>query len=184
MTTRNRVIFIRDFERICRGEISLALAGQVLRLSPGDKCYYLAFEHGRVCVATVRVFSTHSTLLGPHLSHSKLLNPSFSFFPSLLQLLGLYVVNVDRSPSIDSAKVVLIRPYVDHTLGPYQPITCMQLTDRRIYFTWEDARRRDDVPLYTERENALGPLLSEIISMDEPSQETWLWLQLGGCFFL
>jgi hypothetical protein len=182
LTTKSRVIFIRDFERICRDEISLALAGQVLRLLPGDKCYYLAFEHGRVCVATVRVFSTHSTLLTRHLSHSKLLIPSFSFLPSSLQLHGLYIVDVDRSPSIDSAKVVLMRPYVGHTPGPYQPITCMQLTDRRIYFTWEDARRRDDVPLYTERENALGPLLSETISMDEPSHETWPWLQLGGCF--
>ena len=108
--------------------------------------------------------------------------PSFSFLSSLLQLHGLYVVDVDRSPSIDSAKVVLVRPYVGPTLEPYRPITCMQLTDRRVYFTWEDARRRDDVPLYTERENALGPLLSRTTSMDEPSHDTWPWLQLGGCF--
>ena len=106
LTTRSRVIFIQDFERICRGEISLALAGQVLFLSPRDRCFYLAFEHGRVCVATVRVFSTDSTLLACHLSLSKLLFPSFSFLPSLLQLYGLYVVDVDRSTSIGSAKVV------------------------------------------------------------------------------
>ena len=34
------------------------------------------------------------------------------------------------------------------------PISCMQLTDRRIYFTWEDARRREDVPLFEDAENA------------------------------
>ena len=106
----------------------------------------------------------------------------FSFLPPfLLQLHGLYIVNLDRSPSIDSAKVVLVRPYVDPTPGPYHAITCMQLTDRRVYFTWEDARRRNDVPLYKERENALGVTLS----MDEPSHEAWPWLddgQFGRCF--
>ena len=31
---------------------------------------------------------------------------------------------------------------------------CMQLTDRRIYFTWRDAGRRDDIPLFEDAENA------------------------------
>jgi len=68
MTTTYHVVFIRDFERICRGETTLLDAGQVLGLLTGDECFYLAFEHGRVCVATVRVllytFSrcTHSCL--------------------------------------------------------------------------------------------------------------------------
>ena len=29
----------------------------------------------------------------------------------------------------------------------------MQLTDRRIYFTWYDHMRRQDIPLYEEAEN-------------------------------
>ena len=71
-TTGNRVVFIRDFERICRGETSIEDAGQVLLLLEGydgyDDVYHIAFEHGRVCVATVRVFPctfsccTHSCL--------------------------------------------------------------------------------------------------------------------------
>ena len=56
LTTTYRVVFIWDFERICRGETSLVDAGQVLGLLPGDECFRMAFEHGRVCVATVRVF--------------------------------------------------------------------------------------------------------------------------------
>jgi hypothetical protein len=56
LTTSHRLVFIRDFERICRGETSLLDAGQVLGLLPRDHCFYIAFEHGRVCVATVRVF--------------------------------------------------------------------------------------------------------------------------------
>jgi len=143
LATRGRVIFIRDFERICRGEVSLAPAGQVLRLSMSDKCFYLAFEHGRVCVATVN---------------------------------GLYIVNMDRRRSIDSAKVVLVRPYFDLYPRTYQAITCMQLTNRRVYFTWEDARRRDDVPLYKEGGNALGLSSYGTLSTDEPSHEAWPWL--------
>ena len=55
-TTTNRVVFIQDFERICRGETSLRRAGQVLGLLTGDECLYMAFDHGRICLATVRVF--------------------------------------------------------------------------------------------------------------------------------
>ena len=186
LTTRSRVIFIRDFERISRGEISLGLAGEVLRLSPNDQLFCLAFEHGRVCLATIRVFSTNSTLLARHLSLSKPHSPSFPFLPPfLLQFHGLYIVNVDRSPSINLAKVVLVRPYADPTPGSYHAITCVELTDRRVYFTWADAGRRDDVPLYKERENAPGPSSHGTLSMDEPSHEAWPWLndvQFGGCF--
>ena len=56
MAYRQRVLLIRDFERICRGETSVVAAGQVLRLFPGEECCYLAFEHGRICVATVSPF--------------------------------------------------------------------------------------------------------------------------------
>lgn len=33
----------------------------------------------------------------------------------------------------------------------------MQLTDRRIYFTWEHSRRREDIPLFEDTEDAQGP---------------------------
>jgi hypothetical protein len=53
LTTRGHVFLIRDFERVCRGETSLETCRTALNLSRA-KCFYLAFEHGRVCVATVR----------------------------------------------------------------------------------------------------------------------------------
>ena len=53
LDSRDRLLLVRDFERVCRGEISLANAAQVLYLLPRDRCFYLAFEHGRVCIATV-----------------------------------------------------------------------------------------------------------------------------------
>jgi hypothetical protein len=55
-TITHRVLFIQDFERICRGETSFLSASHVLGLLPGDECFYMAFEHGRICLATVRVF--------------------------------------------------------------------------------------------------------------------------------
>jgi hypothetical protein len=55
MTNGIHVFLIRDFERICRGEASLETSGLDLHLSDRAECFYLAFEHGRVCVATVRI---------------------------------------------------------------------------------------------------------------------------------
>ena len=56
MSLERRVVFIQDFERICRGETSIKRAGLSLNIRrTQDQCRYLGFEHGRVCVATVRI---------------------------------------------------------------------------------------------------------------------------------
>jgi hypothetical protein len=34
------------------------------------------------------------------------------------------------------------------------PSGCIQVTERRIYFMWADARRREDIPLFEDAENA------------------------------
>ncbi|KAF8261626.1 hypothetical protein EI94DRAFT_1745545 [Lactarius quietus] len=53
LSGERRLVFIQDFERIYRGEITLEQAALVLGI-PNGSCFYLAFEHGRVCVATVQ----------------------------------------------------------------------------------------------------------------------------------
>jgi hypothetical protein len=53
MSHKRRVVFIQDFERICRGDTTFERAGLALYIEPEDICSYLGFEHGRVCVATV-----------------------------------------------------------------------------------------------------------------------------------
>ncbi|KAI9444180.1 hypothetical protein H4582DRAFT_2071751 [Lactarius indigo] len=113
---RHGVVFIRDFERICRGETSLEQAGLVLSIPP-HTCCYLGFEHGRVCVATVQ---------------------------------GLYIFTFgpDLSP-----KAVFVQPY-NYKSRRLRFISCMQLTDRRIYFMWENARRRQGIPLFEDEGNA------------------------------
>lgn len=37
-------------------------------------------------------------------------------------------------------------------------ISCMQLTDRRVYFTWVDVRRRLDIPLFKDEKTGLDLL--------------------------
>jgi len=109
-----------------------------------------------------------------------LLARTHDFFP-FLQLHGLYIINVDASPSIDSAKVVLVQPYLDSAPRPHHPISCMQLTDRRVYFTWEDARRRD-VPLFKDEEDVPESSSPRTPSVAEEFYEPWPWvdLEFGG----
>jgi hypothetical protein len=68
MASEHRVLLIRDFQRLCRGETSIGEAGQVLHLLPGEECLYLAFEHGRVCAATVCRFYTLISFLYIYIS--------------------------------------------------------------------------------------------------------------------
>lgn len=110
-------------------------------------------------------FPTHLTLLA--LIH-------LPFFSS--QNHALYVFNVDGGDSID-LKVVSVRPYLDSAPMSNHKSSCMQLTDRRIYFTWEDARRRD-VPLYKDEADTRPE--PSAMSTAEPSHEAWANPNFGG----
>jgi hypothetical protein len=79
MTTRNHVFLIRDFERVCRGETSLETSGLDLHLSDRAECFNLAFEHGRICVFTVRSISYS----GPYSAYSCAFFLIFDFFSPL-----------------------------------------------------------------------------------------------------
>ena len=58
----------------------------------------------------------------------------------------------------------------------------MQITDRRIYFTpWEDSRRRQDIPLFEDAENAqeLAPpttFIGDLLEFEEPAI---MWLMMA-----
>ena len=140
MTARNRVLLYRDFERIRRGEIGPVAAGRFLRLSSGDRCLALAFKHRRLCIATVCIFLRIPRYLNSWLP------------PPRAQLHALYIINLSHSTDTDPAKVVTVWPYLNSAPTSNHGFSCMQLTDRRIYFTWEDARRRD-VPLLKDEGN-------------------------------
>jgi len=81
------------------------------------------------------------------------------------------------SHSIDRAKAVVVRPYLYSAPTPNREFSCMQLTDRRIYFTWEDARRRD-VPLFKDEEDTRPEPSSP--GTAELSQGAWVNPEFGG----
>jgi hypothetical protein len=103
MTTRNQVFLVRDFERIWRGETSVETSGQVLHLSGQAKCFYLAFENGHVCVATVRIFN--STLARVARTHSL----SFFFLRLFLVSWTLHNRSRQRSRRLERLDKSLVR---------------------------------------------------------------------------
>ena len=50
-------------------------------------------------------------------------------------------------------------------------ISCIQLTDRRVYFTWDDAKRRLDIPLFKDEKTGLD-LLSPNASASASTSST------------
>jgi hypothetical protein len=99
--------------------------------------------------------------------------------PPSPQLHALYIINLSHSTDTDSAKVVIVRPYLDSAPTSNYGFSCMQLTDQRIYFTWEDARRRD-VPLFKDEEDTRPePSSTGAVSATEPSQEVWVNPEFG-----
>ncbi len=167
MTTRNHVFLIQDFERVCRGEASLETSGLDLHLSDQADCFYLAFEHGRVCVVTVRI--SYSGSCSP--THVLSFDFDFDFFQSF----GLHIITIDRDQgdSTDLAKIMLVQPFVRFTAAHSYEISCLQLTDRRVYFTWDDAKRRRDITLFKDEKNTLDPLSPGASSTVEQLDELW-----------
>jgi hypothetical protein len=97
-------------------------------------------------------------------------------FLIIFQSLGLHIFAVDESQrdSTSLEKVVLVQPCTGPVVEdesrflPYS-ISCMQLTDRRVYFTWDDIRRRRNIPLFTDEESTM-----DISSPEAPTKvEKW-----------
>jgi len=59
LSKKRRVLFIQDFERICRGDTTIERAALVLNIRPEDTCSCLDFEHGRVCGNPSRALYFH-----------------------------------------------------------------------------------------------------------------------------
>ena len=62
LSEKRHVVFIQEFERICDGETTLEQAVLALEFQAEVICYSLGFEHGRVCVATVRISQVPSVI--------------------------------------------------------------------------------------------------------------------------
>ena len=148
ISEKHRIVFIRDFERICRGESTFEQAGLVLGIQPKLKCCGFGFfKDGRVCVITVRI------------SQASLVNSRIYVD---FQIQGLYIFTF--GPDL-SAKAAFVRT---PKLSDTYPRGCIQLTNHRIYFTWQDSTRRQNIPLFEDAENVQGlpPPITPIFDAD------------------
>ncbi|SRR6266571_501293 len=125
---------------------------------------YLGFEHGRVCVATVRISQSPFVIAHVHVG---------------LKIQGLYIFTFGPGLSVRAA---FVRPSESASARSY-PISCMQLTDRHIYFTWEDERRRQDISLFEDAENTLELPRPITPTLDLEFQAPLFVAQLGGYSF-
>ena len=156
LSEKRRVIFIRDFQRICRGKTTFEKAGVVLDLRPEDTCHDLGFNHGHICVATVRISKVYLVLARVHVR---------------LEAHGFYIFTFGPDLSV---KAGFVRPSNDPSGRRGLSLKgCMQITDRRLYFTWEDSRRRQDIPLFEDAEvEELPPpttLIGDLLEFEEPA---------------
>lgn len=76
----------------------------------------------------------------------------------------------------DLTKVLLVQPFFGPAAAHSHDISCIQLTDRRVYFTWDDARRRLDIPLFKDEKAGLDLLSpkeasSTVEQLDEPRDQ-------------
>src|SRR5258708_38719606 len=101
-------------------------------------------------------------------ARTHVLSFDFEFFQSL----GLYIIAVDRDQgdSTDLAKIMLVQPFVRFTATHPREISCMQLTDRRVYFTWDDENRCRDITLFKDNTlDLLSPAASSTVKqLDDP----------------
>lgn len=155
LSRQHHVIFIRGFERVCRGETTFEQAGLVLGIQPEAMCYDLGFEEGRVCVATVRISQALLVVSGVYVG---------------LQLQGLYVFTF-RTGLL--AQAAFVRP--SNTLVQSWPARCIQVTNDRLYLTWDDSSRRQDIPMFEDAANAqdLPPPITPIHDIDIVVMEHW-----------
>jgi hypothetical protein len=64
------------------------------------------------------------------------------------------------------------------------PTRCIQLTDRRVYFTWDDSSRRQDIPMFEDADNSqeLPPPITPISDLDFVIMEHWSRQESGYSF--
>jgi hypothetical protein len=60
----------------------------------------------------------------------------------------------------DLTKILFVQPLSGPAIDS-RNVSCLQLTDRRVYFTWDDAKRRRDIPLFKDEKTGLDLLSPE-----------------------
>lgn len=123
----SRLIIIPFFERIISGAVDIRDIALDIQLgSPVSVARYLAFENGRVAVATVCILTNY-----PFLYTDK---------SSRRQGTGLFVVTLDwdsARDSIDPPQISISRAAWFNAPVALSCITCLQMTPTGIFLNWD-----------------------------------------------
>jgi hypothetical protein len=146
----SRLVIIPDFERVVRDEVSFFdITLEVQLGSPDLSSRYLAYENGRIAVATVRTFGPSRT----HISH----------LDRTIQRTGIFIVRPDFSNPSSETPTEWSNPPTDQDGNVMPPctveivripclssrsslgkVTCLQMTDTGLFLNWDPNMLRDD----------------------------------------
>jgi hypothetical protein len=146
----SRLVIIPDFELVARGNVSLFdITFEIQLGSPALSSRYLAYENGRIAVATVRA----PRLPSSHTSHPEhttqrtgifIVRPDFSESSSVATTEGSNPQTNEDGNHISPPTVEIVRiPYLSNRscLGK---VTCIQMTDTGLFLNWDPSTLEDD----------------------------------------
>ncbi|KAH9942220.1 uncharacterized protein BXZ73DRAFT_41118 [Epithele typhae] len=143
-----RILLIRDFERIVRGEIPFRIAalecGGVIPTSTDEQfSTYLSFENGRLGFATTSGIYLATLEPRRHLVDEELLVPPLARPPPPAIL---------ETPGLSFPHVLFSSLPFYYARKQLHKVSCLQITETRLFFVWDAKYRRHCI----ERFRALG----------------------------
>lgn len=145
------IIIIKDFERVARGEVKLEDVALFLVLGGLRSINYLAYAHGKVAVATVRLLLTlpgfrrltsncSSRFAQTTGFYIFTLDPSAHYLPSTAMNNQIPPIRTHTGtiPSVLSyPRLLMSRALHIENITSHTNFSCLQLTRERMYFTWD-----------------------------------------------
>ncbi|TFK85124.1 hypothetical protein K466DRAFT_601435 [Polyporus arcularius HHB13444] len=146
----SRMVVIRDFARVIRGEISVRAAAleigkTIPRLGNSDEHFsiYLTYEHGRLGVVTTS--GIYAATLDP--TYHGLLDAD---------LVDTGKKEVFRVP-MEAVRKGISFPYITFVSMPFyhdrrqlSKVTCIQITETKLYFVWDAMYKPDNIDFFRQ----------------------------------
>ncbi|OSC99830.1 hypothetical protein PYCCODRAFT_1437984 [Trametes coccinea BRFM310] len=156
----SRIISIRDFMRVARGEVPLNKAalelGKTVPYRGVDEHFsiYLCFEYGRIGVITTS--GVYAITLDP--TRHSLVDP---YLASLQNAHGLPQRAIDAGLSFPHVLIASLPYYQDRR--QLAKVTCLQVTETKMFFVW-DAMYKPDTIDFFRRVGMIDPPPSEAVA--------------------
>ncbi len=162
----SRMVVIRDFARVIRGEISireaaLEIGKTIPRLGNSDEHFsiYLSYENGRLGVVTVR--NLHPLRSEYHHAQSVQTSGIYAatLDPTYHGLLDADLVNAGKKEvfkiPMEAVQKGISFPYITFVSMPFyhdrrqlSKVTCIQITETKLYFVWDAMYKPDNIDYF------------------------------------